>query len=95
MGKFLTPRLAFVFTVCLRFIPMLLSEMREIREIQVLRGARLLIQDLLHPRYWSDWLNCLLLPTLVRTLALADEIALAAKNREFGLYSKRTYWPGE
>jgi len=95
LGRFLSPRLAFVFAVCLRFVPMLLNEMREIREIQVLRGAKLLVRDLRKPRYWSDWFDCLLLPTLVRTLALADEIALAAKNRDFGLYPQRTYWPGE
>jgi len=95
MGRFLSPRLAFVFAVCLRFIPRLLAEMREIREIQLLRGAKLLVRDLRKPTYWPDWFNCLLLPTLVRTLALADAIALAAKNRDFGLHPQRTYWPGE
>jgi len=95
VGKFLSPRLAFVFTVCLRFIPMLLAEMQEIRDIQILRGAKLLARDLCLPRFWPDWLNCLLVPTLVRTLALADEIALAAENRDFSLYPQRTYWPGE
>ena len=95
IGRFLSPRLAFVFSVCLRFLPMLIAEMREIREIQILRGARLFLRDLRHPRSWPDWLHCLLVPTLIRTLALADEIALAARNRDFGRFPHRTYWPGE
>jgi len=95
IGRFLSPRLAFVFSVCLRFLPMLFAEMREIREIQILRGARLFLRDLRHPRAWADWIHCLLVPTLIRTLALADEIALAARNRDFGCLPHRTYWPGE
>jgi energy-coupling factor transport system permease protein len=47
------------------------------------------------PRFWPDWVHCLLVPTLVRALSLAADIALAATARDFGLHKQRTHWPGD
>ena len=65
-----------------------------IRQAQIFRGAGLLRGDLKRPRFWPDWVHCLLVPTLVRALSLAADIALAATARDFGIYKRRTYWPG-
>jgi energy-coupling factor transport system ATP-binding protein len=95
LGRVLPQRTAFVAATCLRFMPMLVGEMRQIREVQILRGAGLLARDLKHPRLWPDWISCLLVPTLVKTLSLADDIATAATARDFGIHPKRTAWPGD
>jgi energy-coupling factor transport system permease protein len=95
LSRVLPHQTAFVVATCLHFLPMLLGEMELIRQAQVYRGARLLTEDLKKPRYWPDWLHCLLVPTLVRALCLASDIALAATARDFGLYQRRTQWPGE
>lgn len=95
LSRVLPQRVAFVCATCLRFLPMLLTEMQQIREVQILWGARLLVSDLKTPRYWSDWLRCLLIPTLIKTLALADAIAMAATARDFGIHPQRTSWPGD
>lgn len=95
LAKVLPQRTAFVCATCLRFLPMLLAEMQQIREIQILRGARILVTDLKNPRSWPDWFRCLLIPTLIQTLCLADGIATAATARDFGIYPQRTAWPGD
>ena len=95
LSRVLPHQTAFVAATCLRFLPMLLLEMENIRQAQVFRGARLLGNDLKAPRYWPDWIHCLLVPTLVRTLALSSDISLAAAARDFGRHKQRTYWPGD
>lgn len=95
LSRILPNRTAFVAATCLRFLPMLLSEMAAIRQGQLFRGARLLPGDLKNPRYWPDWLRCLMVPTLVRTLSLSTDISTAATARDFGMYPKRTHWPEE
>jgi energy-coupling factor transporter ATP-binding protein EcfA2 len=95
LSKVLPQRTAFVSATCLRFLPMLLAEMQQIREAQILRGAKILVTDLKYPRYWPDWFRCLLIPTLIKTLSLADDIATAASARDFGIHPKRTAWPGD
>jgi energy-coupling factor transport system permease protein len=95
LAKVLPQRVAFVSATCLRFLPMLLSEMQQIREAQILRGARIMVCDLKRPKYWPDWIACLAIPTLIKTLSLADDIATAAAARDFGIHPKRTAWPGD
>ncbi|BBO92766.1 ATP-binding cassette domain-containing protein [Desulfosarcina ovata] len=95
LGRFLPSRIAFVAATCLRFLPLLLGEMQQIREAQVFRGARILTGDLKSPRYWPDWLYCLMVPTLIKTLSLSADIAMAATARDFGIHPKRTAWPGD
>lgn len=88
-------RWAFVMTTCLRFLPLVVEEMRTIREGQVMRGARILPGDLCKPWNWPDVVHCLLVPIMVRSMKLAADIALAAKVRDFDAGPKRTVWPGE
>jgi energy-coupling factor transport system permease protein len=95
LSRVMPHRTAFVAATCLRFLPMLLSEVQQIRAIQTLRGARLLLGDLKYPRYWPDWIHCLLIPALIKTLSLASDISTAATARDFGIQPKRTAWPGE
>ena len=95
LSKVLPQRTAFVSATCLRFLPMILTEMQQIREVQILRGAKILISDLKYPWYWLDWFHCLLIPTLIKTLSLADDIATAATARDFGIHQQRTAWPGD
>lgn len=95
LSRFLPQRIAFVSATCLRFLPVLLLEVQKIREVQLFRGARLGVSDLKNPRYWSDWLKCLMVPTLIRTLTLASDIALAATIRGFGTSTRRTAWPND
>lgn len=95
LSRVLPQRIAFVSATCLRFLPMLLAEMQQIRETQILRGAKLLTTDLNNPKYWPDWLRCLLVPTLIKTLSLAEDIATAATARDFDIHPKRTSWPGD
>ena len=87
-------RVAFVMATCLKFIPLLLTEIRNIYEGQVFRGAKILPRDLLNPWHWPDLVFCLALPVIIRSMNLAGEITLAAKARNFGLKKKRTCWPG-
>lgn len=86
-------KLAFVLSVSLNFIPLLISEFRSMYDVQVLRGARILPKELLRPWNWPDVVQCLLVPVIVRTLAVSREIAMAAQIRNFGVSNKRTCWP--
>jgi energy-coupling factor transport system permease protein len=88
-------RTAFALSVSLKFVPLLLREIGMIYEAQVLRGARILPRDLLRPRNWPDLLHCLIAPAVVQAMVLAQNIALAARAREFGRHPRRTSWPEE
>ena len=87
-------RAAFVMATCLKFIPIVLTEIRKIYEGQIYRGAKILPGDLLNPCNWPDVVFCLVLPVIIRSMNLAEEITLAAKARNFGLKKRRTCWPG-
>jgi energy-coupling factor transport system permease protein len=95
LSRIMPSKTAFVLSVCMKFIPLMALEIRSIYEVQVLRGAKLLPKDLLRPWHWPDFINCLLVPVIVRTLSLSGEIALAARARDFGVKKERTCWPGE
>ena len=95
MNRVIPSRMSFVLATCLKFAPHLLEEVRDIYEGQVLRGARILPKDLAKPWNWPDLMHCVVVPAVVQGMALASNIALAARARDFGLYPKRTCWPGE
>ncbi len=94
LTRIMPGRMAFVLSTCLRFVPHMLTEVRTIYEGQVLRGARILPRDLLRPWNWSDLLHCVVVPAVVQCMALAGNIALAARARGFGCRTQRTCWPG-
>ena len=95
LSCFLPMRTAFVLSVSINFIPLLLVERRRIYEAQVLRGARILPKDLLRPWCWPDLVLCVMVPAIVQTLAMSGEIAVAAQARNFGINDHRTCWPGD
>lgn len=95
MNRVIPSRMSFVLATCLKFAPHLLEEVRDIYEGQVLRGARILPKDLVKPSNWPDLMHCVVVPAVVQGMALASNIALAARARDFGLYPRRTCWPGE
>ena len=95
LSRLLPARSAFVLATSLKFLPLLLTETSAIYEAQLLRGARILPRDLWSPRNWPDLFHCLIAPSVVQALELADNIACAAKAREFGRSSRRTCWPGD
>lgn len=95
MNRIMPGHISFVLATCLKFAPHLLEEVRDIYEGQVLRGARILPKDLVNPWNWPDLVHCVVVPAVVQGMALAGNIALAARARDFGLYTRRTCWPGE
>jgi energy-coupling factor transport system permease protein len=94
LGRILPYKTAFVLSTSMRFMPLMIREIRSIHEAQVLRGARILPRDLLRPWNWPDLVHCVLVPATIQSLALAAEIARAARARDFGCGERRTYWPG-
>lgn len=95
LTQIMSYRVAFVLSTSIRFIPVVLNEIRSIYEMQLLRGAKIAPSDLIYPWYWSDFVNCLIIPAIIRSMVLAKEIALAAQARDFGIYKTRTQWSGE
>jgi energy-coupling factor transport system permease protein len=95
LNRIMPARMAFVLSTCLKFVPQLLAEIKNIYEGQVLRGARILPRDLLRPWHWPDLLHCVIIPAIVQGMVLAGNIALAAKARGYGRKRVRTCWPGE
>jgi energy-coupling factor transport system permease protein len=94
LTRVMSARMAFVLSTCLKFVPQLLTEVKNIYEGQVLRGARILPRDLLRPWHWPDLLHCVIVPSVVQGMVLAGNIALAARARGFGRHARRTCWPG-
>ena len=95
MEKILPYKAAFVLAKSIKFMPMMLKEVKNIYEAQVFRGARILPKDLLNPFNWKDMMHCIVFPAIVHGMVSASEIAAAAKARGFGKYDKRTNWPGD
>lgn len=81
LSRVLPPRLAFVLAVSLRFLPILARDAREIYRLQRLRGARIAPRDLVSPLHWPEACHCLAVPLLMRALRLADQLAVAARQR--------------
>jgi energy-coupling factor transport system permease protein len=94
LGRLMPYRTAFVLSTSMRFMPLMIRELKSIHEVQVLRGAKILPRDLLRPWNWPDLVHCVLVPAIIQSLALAAEIAQAASARDFGCGDSRTHWPG-
>lgn len=92
LSRVLPYRLSFLVFTSFRFVPLFAREIREITMAQRLRGARLAPRDLLNPANWSDVFHCLMIPLIVRALKTADEAALSAEARGFGLRVERTFY---
>jgi len=75
---------AFVLTAGLRYVPLVRARLQAIRDAQQARGIDL------RPRVRNvgNWM-ALLLPLLVQSLLLADDLALAMESRGFGSRRRR------
>jgi len=82
LGRVLPGRIAFLVTMILRFLPLMARDAREIYALQILRGARVRSRDLLNPLNWREACHSLAIPLVIRTLHLADQVAVAARQRE-------------
>lgn len=92
LNRILPYRLSFLVFTSFRFVPLFAREIREITMAQRLRGARLAPRDLINPTNWNDIFHCLMIPLIVRALKTADEAALSAEARGFGIRPQRTYY---
>jgi energy-coupling factor transporter transmembrane protein EcfT len=81
VSRVLPARLAFLVTMMLRFLPMIARDAREIHALQILRGAPVRPRDLLNPLNWRDACQSLAIPLMIRTLSLADQVSVAARQR--------------
>jgi len=81
VSRWLPERLAFALAASARFAPLFAREASELILAQRLRGARLDWRDLWRPAAWRDWLACVAVPMMVRTIEVADAAATAAEIR--------------
>lgn len=73
--------LTFTLTITLRYIPTLAREAGAIMNALKLRGINLSVGDII--RRPSYFYRGMIIPLLIRTLKLSDEIAIAAESRGF------------
>jgi energy-coupling factor transporter transmembrane protein EcfT len=83
LKRILPVRFSFLIVTSLRFIPFFARELHEISMAQQLRGARLTPRQFINPRSWKDFLNCLMVPLIIRALKTSNEAALSAEARAF------------
>lgn len=83
LRKILPARFSFLIMTSLRFVPFFARELHEISMAQRLRGAYLSPRKLINPQSWKDFLNCLVVPLIVRALKTSNEAALSAEARAF------------
>ncbi len=93
LSWFLPHKWAFVLAACFNLLPHLTREVREIYQMQVMRGARITPKNLLKPNNWGELAYCVLYPLLIQLLKLSKQMALAAQLRRFGQHEKPTHWP--
>jgi energy-coupling factor transport system permease protein len=85
LQRLLPARITLVVFTSLRFIPYFAREFREIALIQRIRGARISPGELFNPRNWGDAFHSLMIPMLIRAIKTAQEAALSAEARGFGI----------
>lgn len=84
---------AFVIAASLSLLPFMSQELKEIYQIQCMRGARITPKALRNPSNWPEFIYCVLLPLLIQLLKLSKQMALSAKLRHFGRGDHVTHWP--
>ncbi|PKG72864.1 cobalt ABC transporter permease [Shewanella sp. GutCb] len=84
---------AFVVAASLSLLPFMSRELKEIYQIQCMRGARITPKALRNPKNWPEFIYCVLLPLLIQLLKLSKQMAISAKLRHFGNAAKGTHWP--
>jgi energy-coupling factor transporter transmembrane protein EcfT len=81
LRKIVPVRFSFLIVTSLRFVPFFARELHEIAMAQRLRGACISPRQFINPHSWKDFLNCLMVPLIVRALKTANEAALSAEAR--------------
>ncbi len=84
---------AFVIAASLSLLPFMSQELKEIYQIQCMRGARITPKALRNPKNWPEFIYCVLLPLLIQLLKLSKQMALSARLRHFGSRDSVTHWP--
>lgn len=92
LSIFLPNKWAFVIAASLNLLPYMTEEIREIYQIQCLRGARITPRALRNPRNWPELVYCVIFPVLIQLLKLSRQMAVAAQCRHFGKRSCVTHW---
>ncbi|ASK71076.1 energy-coupling factor transporter transmembrane protein EcfT [Shewanella xiamenensis] len=92
LSAFLPSKWAFVVAASLSLLPYMADEVREIYQIQCLRGARITPKALRNPKNWPELVYCVLFPVLIQLLKLSRQMAVAAQSRHFGKSSRATHW---
>ncbi|WP_394147996.1 energy-coupling factor transporter transmembrane component T [Shewanella atlantica] len=83
---------AFVIAASISLLPFMTFELREIYQIQCMRGARITPKALRDPRNWSELIGCVIFPLLIQLIKLSKQIAVAAQLRYFGRSRRPTHW---
>lgn len=83
---------AFVVSASISLLPFMGREVKEIYQIQIMRGARITPKHLRNPKNWPELIYCVLLPTLIQLLKLSQQMATSATNRHFSQRIKPVYW---
>jgi energy-coupling factor transport system permease protein len=75
------PSIIFTFTITLRYIPTLAREAESIINALKLRGIKIKGMDLIkRPSYFY---RGIIIPLIIRTIKISDEVAIAAESRGF------------
>jgi energy-coupling factor transport system permease protein len=93
LSWFLPYKWAFVMAASFSLLPHISRELKDIYQMQVMRGARITAKDLCRPTNWGELIYCVLYPLLILLLKLSKQMALAAQLRRFGQHRKPTHWP--
>ncbi|MGZ0788162.1 CbiQ family ECF transporter T component, partial [Pseudomonas saponiphila] len=92
LSAFLPTKWAFVVAASLSLLPYMADEIREIYQIQCLRGARITPKALRNPKNWSELVYCVLFHVLIQLLKLSRQMAVAAQRRHFVLAQRPPQW---
>lgn len=83
---------AFVIGASIGLLPYMTREIREIYQVQCIRGAKITPKALRDPRNWQELMTCVVFPLLIQLLKLSRQMAIAAQLRFYGKKSKPTHW---
>ncbi|WP_228730387.1 energy-coupling factor transporter transmembrane component T [Shewanella yunxiaonensis] len=92
LAKVMPAQWAFVVAASINLLPFMTNELRDIYQLQLLRGARIAPRQLLNPLNWYELAYCVIFPLFVQLLKLAQQTATAARSRHFGSQPQVTYW---
>jgi energy-coupling factor transport system permease protein len=84
LKRWMPRNLAFVIFTSIRFVPLFVRELHDVRRVQQLRGAPVSSKQLLNPANWWHAFPCLVVPLMIRAMQAAHHAALSAEARALG-----------